>query len=199
MEPPSIESPTNTHPLNTNWIIWYHNPDDKNWDITSYKSILELKTVEDFLVLINSWDECLPKVTEGMYFIMRKFNKDDIIYPRWEDKYNKNGGYWSFKVSDLESGEIWNNLCKILIGEGISELNAMDINGISISPKKNFCIIKIWNNNSNKMGVDILSSELNKLLNIDEVKYSSHNKNIKRDRDKIEKYKKRRRKGLTKF
>ena len=167
--------------------------------MNSYKSILELQTVEDFLVLINSWDECLPKVTEGMYFIMRKFSKDNIIYPRWEDKYNKNGGYWSFKVSDSDSCEIWNNLCKILIGEGISEVNTMDINGISISPKKKFCIIKIWNNNSDNTSSDILSSELKNFLNIDEVKYSSHNKNIKRDKDKIEKYRRRQRKGLTKF
>ena len=60
------------HPLNTAWIIWYHNPNDKNWEIDSYKSILEISTLEDFLVLVNSWDKCLPKVTQGMYFIMRK-------------------------------------------------------------------------------------------------------------------------------
>ena len=134
------------HPLNTAWIIWYHNPNDKNWEIDSYKSILEISTLEDFLVLVNSWDKCLPKVTQGMYFIMRKFKQNDIIYPRWEDKYNKNGGYWSFKVSDKNSEETWVNLCKILIGEVINTSNPMNINGISISPKKNFCIIKIWLN-----------------------------------------------------
>jgi len=66
-------------------------------------------------------------------------------------------------------------------------------------PKKKFCIIKIWNNNSDNTSSDILSSELKNFLNIDEVKYSSHNKNIKRDKDKIEKYRRRQRKGLTKF
>ena len=188
------------HPLNTAWIIWYHNPNDKNWEIDSYKSILEISTLEDFLVLVNSWDKCLPKVTQGMYFIMRKFKQNDIIYPRWEDKYNKNGGYWSFKVSDKNSEETWVNLCKILIGEVINTSNPMNINGISISPKKNFCIIKIWNNDSEECDTSLLSDELKNFLDIDEVKYSSHNKNIKRDRDKIEKYKKRGKRGyLTKF
>ena len=188
------------HPLNTAWIIWYHNPNDKNWEIDSYKSILEISTLEDFLVLVNSWDKCLPKVTQGMYFIMRKFKQNDIIYPRWEDKYNKNGGYWSFKVSDKNSEETWVNLCKILIGEVINTSNPMNINGISISPKKNFCIIKIWNNDSEECYTSLLSDELKNFLDIDEVKYSSHNKNIKRDRDKIEKYKKRGKRGyLTKF
>ena len=188
------------HPLNTSWIIWYHNPNDKNWDIDSYKSILELNTIEDFLVLVNSWDKCLPKVTQGMYFLMRKFKKNDIIYPRWEDKYNKDGGYWSFKVSDKDSEKTWVALCKILIGEVICVSNQMNINGISISPKKNFCIIKIWNNDSLECDTDLLGSELRSFLDINEVKYSSHNKNIKRDHEKIEKYKKRSKRGyLTKF
>ena len=124
------------HPLNTSWIIWYHNPNDKNWEMDSYKSILEINAIEDLLVLTNSWDKCLPKVTQGMYFFMRKFKNNDIIYPRWEDKYNKDGGYWSFKVSEQKSEETWNNLCKILIGESICQSNPMHINGMSISPKK---------------------------------------------------------------
>ena len=188
------------HPLNTSWIIWYHNSNDKNWDMNSYKSILEISSIEDFLVLVNSWDKCLPKVTQGMFFLMRKFKDNDIICPRWEDKYNKNGGYWSFKVSDKDSETTWINLCKILIGEVILVSNPMNINGISISPKKNFCIIKIWNNDCNDYDTSLLSDELKILLDINEVKYSSHNKNIKRDRDKLEKYKKRNKRGyLTKF
>tara|TARA_B110000211_G_C14058913_1_gene544645 strand:+ start:1311 stop:1907 length:597 start_codon:yes stop_codon:yes gene_type:complete len=188
------------HPLNTSWIIWYHNSNDKNWGNDSYKSILEVNTIEDFLVLVNSWDKCLPKVTQGMYFFMRKFKENDIIYPTWEDKYNKDGGYWSFKVSDKHSEQTWVNLCKILIGEVICVSDPMNINGISISPKKNFCIIKIWNNNSEQCDTALLGSDLRSFLNIEEVKYSSHNKNIKRDKDKIEKYKKRTRRGhLTKF
>ena len=104
------------------------------------------------------------------------------------------------KLGQKNSEETWVNLCKILIGEVINTSNPMNINGISISPKKNFCIIKIWNNDSEECDTSLLSDELKNFLDIDEVKYSSHNKNIKRDRDKIEKYKKRGKRGyLTKF
>ena len=26
--------------LNDNWVLWYHNPNDTNWDISSYKNQL---------------------------------------------------------------------------------------------------------------------------------------------------------------
>ena len=86
--------------------------------------------------MTNSWDKCLPKITQGMYFFMRKLSNSDIIYPRWEDKHNKHGGYWSFKVEEDSSEFAWNKLCKLLIGETISNSAPMNINGISISPKK---------------------------------------------------------------
>ena len=198
----SIESP---HHLHTNWIVWYHSYLDKNWDMNSYKSILQIRTIEDLLVLINSWDKCLPLVTEGMFFIMRKTNNDTIINPRWEDKHNINGGYWSFKVTNSEAQNIWYNLSKLLIGETISTQEPLEINGISISPKKNFCIIKIWNKNREYYDIDILSSYIDSILNKKQSKYSSHNKNIQRDANKINKFKNksRNRKGrdskLTRF
>ena len=45
----------------------------------------------------------------------------------------------------------------------------------------------------------MFTEDLKSILNIDEIKYSSHNKNIKRDLDKINKNKRRPRRGLTKF
>ena len=182
----SIETP---HKLHTNWIVWYHSYLDKNWDMDSYKSILQISTIEDLLVLINSWDKCLPLVTEGMFFIMRKVDNKTTINPRWEDKHNINGGYWSFKVSNSDAQDIWFNLSKLLIGETISPQAAMDINGISISPKKNFCIVKIWNKNRENYDTGLLSKFVDSFLNTKQSKYSSHNKNIQRDANKINKIK----------
>ena len=59
------------------------------------------------------------------------------------------------------------------------------INGVSISPKKSFCILKIWNSNceinSNSLIADI------KHLNKDETLYSNHEFNIKKDTNKNKK------------
>lgn len=195
-----MDTSITSHKLHTDWIIWYHDPSDKNWTKESYKSVLELNTIEDFIAIDNSWSQCLPLVTEGMYFIMRKI-KDRVIYPLWEDEMNRRGGYWSFKINNEESQKVWSDLCKFLIGETICEKETMLINGLSISPKKKFCIIKIWNKDCSKENLELLNEELGTFLNISECKYSSHSKNIKRDKDKTERYKSRRRTNnrLTRF
>jgi hypothetical protein len=181
------------HTLNTNWVIWYHSPSDKSWTIDSYKSILEIETIEDYLVLKNSWTNCLPTVNEGMFFVMRKFDNGKVILPQWEDVNNKNGGYWSFKVDNTQAQEVWCKLCSYTIGETVCNKleDQLTINGISISPKKTFCIIKIWNSNRNNNDINILSKELGNFLNLTESQYSSHTNNIDRDTVKVQRYKER--------
>jgi hypothetical protein len=80
-------------------------------------------------------------ISNCMLFIMRQ----DII-PSWEDKHNRNGGCFSYKVSLNHINETWKILSLLLVGETLTNNNKLmeTINGISISPKKNFCIIKIW-------------------------------------------------------
>ena len=105
----------------------------------SYKSILQIRTIEDLLVLINSWDKCLPLVTEGMFFIMR-----DNIFPNWEDPSNRMGGCLSFKISSTNVISEWKNIFLKCILDELLKDNNDKINGLSISPKKEFNIIKIW-------------------------------------------------------
>jgi hypothetical protein len=182
-----IQDDNSQHPLNTQWVVWYHNPSDQSWTSDSYKDILELHSIEDFLVLKNSWNSCLPEVCEGMYFLMRKTSNGIPILPMWEDEHNKKGGVWSFKINKEQADDTWFKLCSYMIGENICENieNCSNINGVSISPKKNFCIVKIWNSNNELCDTSILSSSMN-FLNIDEVLYSSHTNNIERDHVKIQ-------------
>ena len=179
--------------LDSKWILWYHSPLDKSWGRDSYKSIIEIESVEEYIILEKSWLECLPTVVEGMYFVMRKNKNGSTIYPQWEDPNNINGGYWSFKVENLDAQNIWFILFKLLIGESLldNEQNPYLINGISISPKRTFCIVKIWNCKSSVNSVDLLSDVLFKYLDINNVKYSSHNTNIERDAEKMLKFKER--------
>jgi hypothetical protein len=181
------------HLLNSQWIVWYHNPSDKNWTPESYKDILEIHSVEDMLVLKNSWEQCLPLVSEGMFFMMRKLKDGRAIIPLWEDKMNINGGVWSFKLDKEEAQKVWFKLCSFAIGETIckSTKDSLEITGISISPKKNFCIIKIWNQYKEKNNINLLSSDLSKFLNINEVLYSNHDNNIERDAEKRSRFDKR--------
>ena len=183
-----MEGKPNTKNItNSKWIVWYHNPSDKNWNLSSYKDIIEISCLEDFCVLKNSWNDCLPKIDEGMFFIMRKNKDGSNIYPQWEDKSNRTGGCWSYKVDKKYCEEAWFNLFMYCIAEQICSIDSdsVTINGVSISPKKNFCILKIWNSNSSIKSNSILSDI--KFLNKEETLYSNHEYNIKKDQNKAKK------------
>jgi hypothetical protein len=71
---------------------------------------------------------------------------------RWEDENNKNGGCFSFKINKNEVLDKFFEVSSQILGEtlGKSDLISSNINGISICPKKNYHIIRIWiKNNSN--------------------------------------------------
>ena len=125
--------------LETPWSLWAHLPHDVDWSIKSYKLLYTFSTVEECVNLIENLPEKFIK--NCMLFIMRK-----NIPPLWEDEANNKGGCFSFKVTNKFVKETWENLTYSLVGESIfndSEKNKI-VNGITISPKKNFCIIKIW-------------------------------------------------------
>ena len=144
----TIMTDTNTdtmfHKLSDKWTLWAHLPHDTNWSASSYKKIYEFNTAEQAIALI----EMLPPklVMNCMLFLMRTG-----IVPMWEDAQNRNGGCFSYKVANKEVNQAWKQLSYVTVGETIStNLNVIPhVNGITISPKKNFCIIKIWMANCN--------------------------------------------------
>ena len=71
------------------------------------------------------------------------------INPIWEDEKELQGGCFSFKVVNKQVVPVWNTLMQLITGETISNNNDFidKINGITISPKKSFCILKIWMSN----------------------------------------------------
>mgnify|MGYP001241003233 CR=1 FL=1 len=188
----SSESINNTsqHRLNNTWVVWYHNPSDNNWDIKSYENVYEINNLMDYCKFQNSRHH-LPSLTESMFFIMRKVNEYEYIYPMWEDVNNKSGGCWSFKISSNSVEQVWDILSNYLIGENIGNNfnNSMKINGISFSPKKGFSIVKIWNNDANDTEIlNLLNLELGDYLNLKESLYKSHVENISKDQKKKERF-----------
>jgi hypothetical protein len=135
-----------THKLSHKWVYWAHLPQDPDWSIKSYSKICTLNSVEDTVTIVNAIPEALIK--NGMLFIMK-----DGVTPRWEDPLNTNGGCFSYKISNIEVVSVWNNLCYSLVGETLLSSNN-NITGITISPKKNFCIMKIWMSNCSNQNPD---------------------------------------------
>lgn len=144
------------HQLMDKWILWAHLPHDTDWSLSSYKNIITLETIEEALMLFENFPEVM--VVNCMLFLMRK-----NIQPIWEDQDNRSGGCFSYKINNKNVAQCWKNLSYILLGETLTkpELSKY-INGITISPKKNFCIIKIWLANCDNQNSDIIT-EINEL------------------------------------
>jgi hypothetical protein len=77
------------------------------------------------------------------------------IFPCWDDENNVNGGCFTIKIIKNKAVKFWEEITIKLLGETLLKpafTNLWEsINGVSISPKKSFCIVKIWmKNNDNK-------------------------------------------------
>ena len=137
----------NNYKIESEWTLWYHSINDNNWDIKSYKRLYNINDLITLKIMIDTF--CKLNLQNGMFFLM----KNDI-YPTWEDPDNRNGCSLSFKVSASKDNLIntWRLiLLKIVTGDFFNEKEIYNnINGISISPKKEFNILKLWINDYDK-------------------------------------------------
>jgi hypothetical protein len=154
-----------------NWTIWYHNSKD-DWTVNGYKKIYTIENIEDYWKLYNNWDK-LGTINNKHFFIM----KNDIT-PIWEDKNNKNGGCWSYKVTENMAQQLWDDLSLYLVTEQLSSIKN-DIVGLSACLKKNnFSVIKIWNKESKNNSLNLLASEILKKYGHDII-YIAHMPDVK--------------------
>ena len=141
--------------LNNNWTCWIHYQNDTIWTLDRYQTITTLTNLKDAVLFIENLDENIIKKT--MLFFMK-----DSILPLWESEDNINGGCFSYKISNINIVNIFKILLYKILGNTLSdnENTLNNINGISISPKKNFCIIKIWMRNKNDItNYDFMSNK----------------------------------------
>jgi hypothetical protein len=129
----------NQHPLNTPWSLWYHSINDTKWNKQSYKSIYTVKDLYD----LQGLHEVIQKIhlQNGMFFLMR-----DDIFPTWEDPDNREGCCISYKVPGQILKDQWSYIVDRIVSEDIiKDKNQWNqVNGVSIAPKKEFNIVKIW-------------------------------------------------------
>ena len=125
--------------LDNPWILWSHSINDNNWGKNSYKKLYEINNLYDYNILKDTINT--NNLQNTMLFLMRK-----NIYPMWEDPENRMGSCASYKIPNDNILETWNILTLNSISENIMKNidDYKDINGISIAPKKEFNILKIW-------------------------------------------------------
>ena len=144
------------HKLKNKWNLWAHLPQEPDWKtLNGFKKIGQFKTLEEAIGITEMLPEGLIK--NCMLFVMK-----DGINPMWEDPKNRNGGEFSYKVSNKYVVETWRDLTYVLVGETISTSVAFlnNVTGIEISPKKNFCTVKIWLTNCDFQNPQIVTNEI---------------------------------------
>ena len=139
--------------LNDTWACWAHLPHDTDWSVKSYKPLCDISTVEDTCGFIQHVPDGM--IQNCMLFVMRKG-----IDPLWEHPRNRKGGSFSYKVDTGNIVTAWKELVCRLAGETLicTDEAAATINGITISPKRNFCIVKIWLSTCNHQNPRIIDT-----------------------------------------
>jgi hypothetical protein len=151
-----------THKLNNCWTLWAHKIKDDNWSINSYHKIMQINTVQDFWTIFTN----IPNFRNAMFFLMR-----EDITPVWEDPKNREGGSWSFIIPKENADEAWIDVCVLAISDNLLKNNEQ-ITGITINPKLNISVIKIWNNiNNDKFE---LKDDIKHLNNESKIIYKKH-------------------------
>ena len=126
-----------SYKLSEEWNLWFHSIKETSWDKSSYQKLVCIRSLFDYQLIVDTFQK--NHYQNGMFFCMKK-----NIFPNWEDPMNRQGGCLSFKVPSKDMMNEWNQLLFYCINHKILKDMNNEINGISITPKKEFNIIKIW-------------------------------------------------------
>jgi translation initiation factor 4E len=151
----SDTSPDLAHPLSNKWTLWNHLPHETDWSINGYKVVDTVNTVEQTVGLCKAIPPVLPQ-TSMLYFMKNN------IKPIWEDVNNRRGGCFSYQIPSNVVADVWTRLCFALTGNTLSDNSQCmaTINGITVSPKKKFCIIKIWMSGCNYQDPNVIINSI---------------------------------------
>lgn len=143
---PAIAAAPLTHAIPTgSWTVYFHEPEDTLWTAASYKLLQKVTSWEALGALLR---ELGPhKTTNGLLRIMRA-----DISPLWENKANIRGGSYCLKVPRRSAIEVFTRYVAAAALGSAAKDATNEIVGVTISPKKGFCIIKIWNLNAKAFG-----------------------------------------------
>jgi hypothetical protein len=161
-------SNSETPKLQYTWVLWYHDPEVKDYSLKSYIKISDFTTPQQFWTVIDA----IPKEAWecGMYFFMRKgYN------PLWESPEHKEGGAWSKKIDASQAHTSFIDLMVHCISDELLMNRKETLAGISISPKGQFHIIKLWNTTTTVSDKKYLNQNLTYFKVTDDVVYTPHN------------------------
>ena len=149
------------------WMLWYHDPENKDYSLESYVRVADMTTPQQFWTVVDS----IPKEAweSGMFFFMRRGFR-----PLWDSPENEAGGSWSKKI---EAGDVYSTFVDLMVHCVTGELlkqRGETIAGITVSPKGPFSIIKIWNTTTTASDKTLICPTLKGFKIGDDVTYTAH-------------------------
>lgn len=153
--------------MNSNWCLWYHDPNNSDYSLDSYIKIAVISDVATFwsvfeAISTEAWNS-------GMFFFMK-----EGFRPLWDAPENDKGGAWSKKIDAAETHAVFLDCMVHCLAEKFLKANNEIVVGVTLSPKGNFHIIKIWNTTSSVSDRKLFSPSL-KMKVGDDIAYKAHN------------------------
>ena len=120
------------------WTLYFHSPEETKWTLNTFISLGSMKTWGDYWTVINTLKQ--ETLAEGMFFMMR-----DPSLPLWESHQNIRGGCYSIRCQKKDAPDAYISYSIACMMDAMANDIDNRINGITISPKRGFNIIKVWN------------------------------------------------------
>ncbi len=149
------------------WCLWYHDPNNADYSLESYIRIMEVETPADFWNIVEAIS--LEAWKSGMFFLMR-----DGYRPLWDAPENDNGGAWSMKVDAAQTQEVLIDCMVHCLAQSVLKDHNDTVVGVTVSPKGNFHIIKIWNTKKTINDKKLFTEKLRTRFG-DSIAYKAHN------------------------
>lgn len=149
------------------WVLWYHDPNNSDYSIESYIKILEISEVETFWTTVEAISA--EAWNSGMFFFMKQG-----IRPLWDAPENDKGGAWSKKVDAADTNTVFLDCMVHCIAGKLLTKNNDVVVGVTLSPKGQFHIIKVWNSSTTVSDRKLFSPTLKMKLG-DDIAYKAHN------------------------
>jgi hypothetical protein len=132
MATPSADFPSGS------WTLYFHDPEDNKWSPDSYKRIGSFNNYTDMWGTLHTITN--DQFLSGMFFLMK-----EPFLPLWEHRSNIHGGSYCIKIPEVQAIETFQRYAAAAILNLVSKDEKNNIIGVSISPKKGFHILKLWN------------------------------------------------------
>jgi hypothetical protein len=149
------------------WVLWYHDPNHADYSLESYIRIASINTATDFWTLVEGIS--LEAWNSGMFFFMLEGYR-----PLWDVPENDKGGAWSKKVDASDTHNVFVDCMIHCMANKFLKNHNECIVGVTLSPKGQFHIVKVWNTTTAVSDRRLFSASLKMKLG-DDIAYKAHN------------------------